>query len=147
METGKNMKTTAAMLKTAAALYAAAAAGIAIIYETGVLESGTEVGNSAFEYVLLTTMELLTLCCIPLALKLVSIERAKRLAGSDTHKAYRRLALLRLSLLGMAMVANTLFYYMSLSVAFLYLAILTALCFAFVYPSDSRYLNEMEKWK
>ena len=45
-------------------------------------------------------------------------------------------------MIGVPLVANTILYYMSMSVAYGYMAIIGGLCFTFVYPSIGRCINE-----
>ena len=60
---------------------------------------------------------------------------AKRLR---TPQALLCLGSLRLAMLTVPMVVNTLLYYLFMNVAFGYLAIILALCIFFVFPSMSR---------
>ncbi len=101
-------------------------------------------GDSTTEYYTLTAMELLTVCLIPAALKMMSLKAVKDRIRRGGRKAYTRLALLRMGLVGVPLVANTVLYYCFLSVAFAYMAIIGSLCLAFVYPGEGRCQNEMQ---
>lgn len=97
-----------------------------------------------FQYLVLTIMELSTICLIPFALKMFKIKPICNDIKKRGWTAYCRYALFRLCLIGIPMVLNVFFYYQFLAVAFAYLAIIGAICLAFVYPSEGKCLNEIQ---
>lgn len=119
--------------------FAALAIGL---FEPDILPCGALVGTHASaEFVLAVAMELITIAAIPLALKMFKFNAvASRLTSP---KALCRFGLMRLALLGVPMMVNILLYYLFMNVAFGYLAIITALCMAFVYPSKDRCAAEI----
>lgn len=108
-----------------------------VLFETDLLPCGVLRGQQVdFEFVAAVAMEVLTIAFIPLALKLFKLHAvAKRLR---TPQALLCLGSLRLAMLTVPMVVNTLLYYLFMNVAFGYLAIILALCIFFVFPSMSR---------
>lgn len=124
-------------------IYIVLALLIVLLFEADIVLPGIIANDQTVQYVLLMLMELLTIASIPLALKLFSMKSVKRrlVAGGNSPLVF--FGTLRLSMLGVPVVVNALLYYLSLSAAFGYLAILGALCLAFVYPSESRCLNEI----
>ena len=108
-----------------------------VLFETDLLPCGVLRGQQVdFEFVAAVAMEILTIAFIPLALKLFKLRAvAKRLR---TPQALLCLGSLRLAMLTVPMVVNTLLYYLFMNVAFGYLAIILALCIFFVFPSMSR---------
>lgn len=117
--------------------FVAAAAATAIAGENDMISLGTAAETDSSQFAALTTMELLTVCLLPLALKMMSIKRIKA-AAARKPKNYLLLAAARLAMIGLPMVANALLYYQYMAVAFAYLAIIGALCLSFVYPGKGR---------
>ena len=103
-----------------------------VLFETDLLPCGVLRDQQVdFEFVAAVAMEILTIAFIPLALKLFKLHAvAKRLR---TPQALLCLGSLRLAMLTVPMVVNTLLYYLFMNVAFGYLAIILAL-----FPSMSR---------
>ena len=86
-------------------------------------------------------MELLTLCFIPVALRLFKFQFVANSLTSASNLL--RWASIRMLMLCLPMVANTLLYYMYMNVAFGYMAIILLLCLAFVLPTKSRCEQEI----
>lgn len=124
-------------------IYTVLALLIVLLFEADIILPGIIASDQTMQYVLLMLMELLTVVCIPLALKLFSMKSVKRRLVAGGNSPLMLFGTLRLAMLGAPIVVNALLYYLSLSAAFGYLAILGALCLAFVYPSESRCLNEI----
>lgn len=115
---------------------------MAALFEADLLPCGILKGSDAGgEFVAATLMELLTLCVIPVALRLF---RFRRVADSlTTCGALRRWGMLRLLMLCVPMVVNTLLYYLYMNVAFGYMGIILLLCLAFVLPTRQRCESEL----
>ncbi len=92
-------------------------------------------------YLVQVAMSLLTVCCIPWALKLMSLQRV-RLQVCGNLDAYRRWAMLRMSLLFVPALTDLLLHYVLGDPSMLYLAALSALALLFVWPSLSRQESE-----
>ncbi len=88
-------------------------------------------------------MELITLCVIPVALRLMKFESIAKKANESWHN-YVMIASARILMMALPMLANTLLYYYYMIPAFGYLAIILVLAMVFVYPSKSRCKNETE---
>lgn len=116
---------------------------VVVLFETNVLEFGYYAGTGEQAEFLLTTMlELATLATIPLALKMFKFKRVHDDLVSRKEVALKKWGLLRLVLLTLPLVANTLLYYMYANVAFGYMAIILAIVLPFVYPSMGRCIAE-----
>ena len=130
-----------ALVFTPIALCALFAAGC----ETDIIESGlgiTDNGGTG-EVIALAIMETITLCVIPLALRLFKFGFvAKKVKGSRLN--FMRFATVRILLLTLPLMANTALYYFYIVPAFGYMAIMLLLAMPFIYPSESRCKNEME---
>lgn len=117
---------------------------LVLLFETDLLPCGIlrSLGGSS-EFVVATFMELLTLCFIPLALRLFRFGWVdKRLVSAE---ALIKFGLTRMLMLCVPMVVNTLLYYLYMNVAFGYMAIILFLCLAFVLPTKSRCESEVKE--
>ena len=95
------------------------------------------------EYTVLMLMELLTLAVIPGALFLFKHRNIRRQLVEKKETALARYGVIRLLMIGLTLVANTYFYYLSgFNVAFGYLAIILVLVMPFIYPSNERCVQE-----
>ena len=123
-------------------VFLAVSAVMVVLFETEILPTGLlKTEEKSDEFVLLCLMELLTICVIPLALRLFHFSRvARRLT---TPAALLRWAGLRLYMLCVPMVANLLFYYLYFNVAFGYMGIILLLCLFFVVPTRTRCEGEL----
>ena len=114
---------------------------LVLLFETNVLLPGALADEVSVQFVVVTLLELLTICCIPLAVRMF---RFKKIRGDIKNGHYMKWAFLRLSLLALLLVCNTLLYYIYMNTTFGYLGIILVLCLPFVYPSLSRCEAETE---
>jgi len=114
-----------------------------VLFETGCLEFGCFAGSGEqAEFLLTTMMELLTLAMIPLALKLFKFGKVHADLLSRKAVALKKWGILRLLMLVVPLLVNTLLYYMYANTAFGYMAIILVIVLAFVYPSMNRCIAE-----
>lgn len=141
------MKETRILLNIVFWTMVVAALTAVVVFETGLLPMGYYAGTSSeAEFVLEVMMELATLpLLIPLALKLFSLKRVKADLVSRKSAALRKWGLLRLLMLLVPMVVNTLLYYMYVNTTFGYMAIIGLITLPFVYPGKSRCAAEVEE--
>ena len=92
-------------------------------------------GDTKTEFYLLTIMELLTICIIPLALRLFKFNKVKTDLLQKREQALARWGIIRLDMLCLPMFINAVLYYVYMHAAFGYLAIILFICLFFVYPS------------
>ena len=122
---------------------------IVVLFETNIMESGVWKDDGSLFFTVAVIMELLLLCLAPLALYLFRIPFIRRRLTSDPSQAPRQLltwGIVRMDMLGLPMMANTLFYYLfGLNVTFGYMAIILLLCILLIYPSMKRCLYETSK--
>lgn len=119
---------------------------VVVLFETDVLMFGYYAGSGEqAEFLLTTMMELLTLALIPLALKLFKFRRVHADLVSRKAEALRKWGLLRLLMLLIPLLINTLLYYAYANVAFGYMAIILVIVLPFVYPSMERCQSETEE--
>lgn len=115
---------------------------IVILFETDVWLSGNLAGDVQTEFIFTTVMELLTLGCAFLGLRLFKFEKVKNDLVSRKASALKKWGTIRLSLLGAPLLFDTLLYYTYMKPTFGYLAIILVLCLPFVWPSMSRCMAE-----
>ncbi len=111
---------------------------MAALYESDTLAVGALVGYDGAEFVLASAFELVSIAVIPIALRLFKMRVVRRSLASEGEAALLRWGVLRLLLLCVPLVANTLLYYLFMSPSFGYMAIILFLCLFFVYPSKAR---------
>ena len=117
---------------------------IVCIYETEVVVPGLLATDKQSEFLLTFLMELMTLGCAFLALRLFKFEKIHQELISDKAVALRKWGVIRLVMLLFPLWADTLLYYLYMNTTFGYLGIILVLCLPFVYPSESRCEAETE---
>ncbi len=111
---------------------------LVVLYESEIILPGSlKIGTQAW-FIILTVMELLTIAVIPAALYLFKNKKVKEALKAEPVAAMKKYGVMRLLMLGLPLVANTDLYYMSMNVAFGYMAIILLLVLPFVYPSKAR---------
>ena len=95
------------------------------------------------EFYVNIVLELLTLCNIPLALRLFKWSAISTQLYEKKEKALLKWGTIRMALLCVPMVANTLFYTFTGKAAYFYMAVILFICLAFVYPSMARCVAEV----
>ncbi len=113
---------------------------VAVLFETDTLLPGAFADEVNVQFAVVTLTELLTVCVIPLAVRLF---RFKKVRTAIKEGGYRRWAMMRLLMLATLLNANTILYYIYMNVAFGYMAIIMLISMVFVYPSESRMKREM----
>lgn len=115
---------------------------LVLLFESNVFPTGLYADNKAADFLFTTIMEILTICCIPLALRLIKDKTMKKYDVPRRMQIYRRKAMLRLLLLGCSLLVNTFLYYLFMNVAFGYMAIILFLCLLFIIPTKGRQQRE-----
>lgn len=120
---------------------------LVILYEAEVVTPGGLADAHELQFLLLSVMEIVTIVCIPVALKLFVMKAVRRKLVERKGEALLRLGFVRHLLLWLPMILNTYFYYNTMSAAFGYMSIILFLCMFFVYPSAARCYAETEEQK
>ena len=116
-----------------------------VLFETGIIATGIMAGDTQSEFLLTSTMELVTLAFAFLSLRLFKFGRIHADLVNRQEKALLKWGYLRLLLIQAPLVINTLLYYLYMNPSFGYLAIILALCLPFVYPSMDRCMAEVSE--
>ncbi|EKY03136.1 hypothetical protein HMPREF9151_00479 [Hoylesella saccharolytica F0055] len=115
---------------------------LVLLFENNVFSTGLYADNKPADFLFTTILEVLTICCIPLALRLIKDKTMKKYDVPRRMQIYRRKAMLRLLLLGCPLLVNTFLYYLFMNVAFGYMAIILFLCLLFIIPTKERQQRE-----
>lgn len=115
---------------------------IIILYENDLLLSGSWHDNKIDEYYVAIVMELVTICLIPLSLRLFKFHRVKQDLQTSEGLMLRKWGSVRLLMLTLPMMVNCWLYYQFMNVAFGYMGIIGLLSLCFVYPSKARCSQE-----
>ena len=138
------MKETRNLLMSIFVFSIAIALCLVVLYETDFLEAGLYAEEKNLEFILTALMELITLGGVFLALRLFKIGKVHSDLITMKEFALKKWGTMRLSLLVIPMVVNTLLYYLFMNTTFGYMAIIQLLCLPFVFPTMSRCLSEVE---
>lgn len=120
------------------------AMSLVILFESDFLEPGSLAEEKNLEFLLTALLELITLGGVFLALRLFKFARVHTDLITMKEYALKKWGTLRLAIILIPMVANTLLYYMFMNTTFGYMAIILLLCLPFVFPTMNRCLSEVE---
>lgn len=126
-------------------LLAALTLAVIMVFETEMLESGLMAGEYQSEFIFTFVMELVSLGAAFLGLRLFKFKAVHDDLIARQEPAMMKWGTIRLLILEVPMLADTLLYYMYMNTTFGYLAIILLLCLPFVFPSLNRCLAETSK--
>ena len=118
---------------------------VAVLFECELLPSGMWVGQTTAEFLCRCTMEVVTLAGIWLALRLFKFQKVHADLMARKSEALKKWGVLRLLMLEVPMLLNTLLYYMYMQTTYGYMAIILLLCLPFVFPTKGRCEDEVEE--
>lgn len=121
---------------------AAIALAIIILYETDILEAGVMEEQKQLEFILTAMMELISLGAAFMGLRLFKFKTVHNDLVNRQEPAMWKWGVIRLLILEVPMVIDTLLYYIFMNTTFGYLAVMLLLCLPFVFPSVNRCLAE-----
>lgn len=110
------------------------AVALVVAFETDTVEVGELAGGDKTEFLVTTFMELLTLAVIPTALRLLKFRPVSKDIEVNGDFALRRWEMVRITMLGVPLVVDTLLYYMYMAAPFGYMAIILLISMVFAYP-------------
>ena len=120
----------------------AIAIGIIVLYETECLEAGVLATEEQSKFLFTTFMELGSLAAAFFGLRLFKFQTVRNDLVTRKEPAMMKWGLIRLLILELPMVADTLLYYIYMFTTFGYLTIILLLCLPFVFPTLNRCLAE-----
>jgi len=138
------MKAISQKLTVVCLLFLALSITLVVLYETDTLESGVLADDKQSEFILTFIMELLSLGAAFLALRLFKFAKVHKELVSRREPAMLKWGTIRLLILEVPMLIDTLLYYIYMNTTFGYMGIMLLLCLPFVFPSESRCEDETE---
>lgn len=129
------MNKTISLLRTVLIANVGVAVVIAALYELDILPSGILAGRPQDEFLSTISMELITIVFIPVALRLFKTKDVEKRLEEGNIKAFRKWGLLRILMITVPLVLNTLLYYSFMNTTFGYMALILLICLPFIYPA------------
>ena len=114
-----------------------------VLFETGLLPQGYFAADKESEFIVVSIMELQSICLIPLALRLFKFRYVADDLKARGERALKKWGIHRMDMLCIPMFLNVFFYELFLTPAFGYMAIIFAISLVFVLPTKSRCENEL----
>ena len=129
------MNKTISFLRTVLIANVGVAVVIAALYELDMLPSGMLAGRPQDEFLSTISMELITIVFIPVALRLFKTKDVEKRLEEGNIKAFRKWGLVRILMITVPLVLNTLLYYSFMNTTFGYMALILLICLPFIYPA------------
>lgn len=142
----KELKRLIRILKAEYALMWVLTALLAALYECDILPQGLFAGDAQMEYIMQVTSILLTICLIPLSLRLFNLSLTRHIAAlplKNALKSYRRWSEIRIALLTVASLASLSAYYWTMDTTGLLCTGMTVIASLFCVPGKERLLSEL----
>ena len=132
------MNKTISLLRTVLIANVGVAVVIAALYELDMLPSGMLAGRPQDEFLSTISMELITIVFIPVALRLFKTKDVEKRLEEGDIKAFRKWGLVRILMITVPLVLNTLLYYSFMNTTFGYMALILLICLPFIYPASRK---------
>lgn len=132
------MNKTISLLRTVLIANVGVAVVIAALYELDILPSGMMTGRPQDEFLSTISMELITIVFIPVALRLFKTKDVEKRLEEGNIKAFRKWGLVRILMITVPLVLNTLLYYSFMNTTFGYMALILLICLPFIYPASRK---------
>lgn len=142
----KELKRLIRILKAEYALMWVLTVLLAALYEYDILPQGLFAGDAQMEYIMQVTSILLTICLIPLSLRLFNLSLTRHIAAlplKNALKSYRRWSEIRIALLTVASLASLSAYYWTMDTTGLLCTGMTVIASLFCVPGKERLLSEL----
>lgn len=110
-------------------------------YECGIWEEGSLILDGSWGYLVRSASILLTLCCIPMALKLLRLKVVKKSLlpfNTISTRNYLRWCEVRLSLLAVPLYLNLALYYATMETMGAYCSLILTISLIFCWPSADK---------
>ena len=136
------MKQISQKLMVVYVVFVALTLGIIVLYETECLEPGMLATEEQSKFLFTTLMELGSLAAAFFGLRLFKFKTIYTDLVTRKEPAMMKWGMIRLLILEVPMLADTLLYYIYMNTTFGYLAIILLLCLPFVFPTQNRCVAE-----
>lgn len=132
------MKKTVNILRTLFIASVGIAVVVAALYELDILPSGVLADRPQDEFLFTIAMELVTIVFIPIALRLFKTKDVDRRLDEGDIKTFKTWSIVRILMITVPLLMNTLLYYIFMNTAFGYMALILLICLPFIYPATRK---------
>lgn len=132
------MKKTVNILRTLFIASVGIAVVVAALYELDILPSGVLADRPQDEFLCTIAMELVTIVFIPIALRLFKTKDVDRRLDEGDIKTFKTWSIVRILMITVPLLMNTLLYYIFMSTTFGYMALILLICLPFIYPATKK---------
>ena len=132
------MKKTVNILRTLFIASVGIAVVVAALYELDILSSGVLADRPQDEFLCTIAMELVTIVFIPIALRLFKTKDVDRRLDEGDIKTFKTWSIVRILMITVPLLMNTLLYYIFMNTAFGYMALILLICLPFIYPATRK---------
>ena len=132
------MKKTVNILRTLFIVSVGIAVVVAALYELDILPTGVLADRPQDEFLCTIAMELVTIVFIPIALRLFKTKDVDRRLDEGDIKTFKTWSIVRILMITVPLLMNTLLYYIFMNTAFGYMALILLICLPFIYPATRK---------
>lgn len=132
------MKKTVNILRTLFIASVGIAVVVVALYELDILPSGVLADRPQDEFLCTIAMELVTIVFIPIALRLFKTKDVDRRLDEGDIKTFKTWSIVRILMITVPLLTNTLLYYIFMNTAFGYMALILLICLPFIYPATRK---------
>ena len=132
------MKKTVNILRTLFIASVGIAVVVAALYELDILPTGVLADRLQDEFLCTIAMELVTIVFIPIALRLFKTKDVDRRLDEGDIKTFKTWSIVRILMITVPLLMNTLLYYIFMNTAFGYMALILLICLPFIYPATRK---------
>ena len=132
------MKKTVNILRTLFIASVGIAVVVAALYELDILPSGVLADRPQDEFLCTIAMELVTIVFIPIALRLFKTKDVDRRLDEGYIKTFKTWSIVRILMITVPLLMNTLLYYIFMNTTFGYMALILLICLPFIYPATRK---------
>ena len=111
---------------------------VAALYELDILPSGVLADRPQDEFLCTIAMELVTIVFIPIALRLFKTKDVDRRLDEGDIKTFKTWSIVRILMITVPLLMNTLLYYIFMNTTFGYMALILLICLPFIYPATRK---------
>ena len=129
------MKKTVNILRTLFIASVGIAVVVVALYELDILPTGVLADRPQDEFLCTIAMELVTIVFIPIALRLFKTKDVDRRLDEGDIKTFKTWSIVRILMITVPLLMNTLLYYIFMNTAFGYMALILLICLPFIYPA------------
>ena len=132
------MKKTVNILRTLFIASVGIAVVVVALYELDILPSGVLADRPQDEFLCTIAMELVTIVFIPIALRLFKTKDVDRRLDEGDIKTFKTWSIVRILMITVPLLMNTLLYYIFMNTTFGYMALILLICMPFIYPATRK---------